>query len=86
MWPRSVQYSVGPPVIEALVREVIAPLAPPGIHLACRRAVDRRMVAQALERVALLILCDTAMVIPPPEMRRARAGIACSKGLSRLGA
>jgi hypothetical protein len=37
------------------------------------------VAVQPLERVASLILCDTATIIPPPQIWRERTGIARSK-------
>ncbi len=46
--------------------------------------VAQSLAAQAPDRVASLILCDTAMVIPPPEGWHTRAALVREKGMQAL--
>jgi 3-oxoadipate enol-lactonase/4-carboxymuconolactone decarboxylase len=80
----------GPYTIETMARDVLAVLDALGIArahvggLSIGGLVAQALAAEAPERVASLILCDTAMAIPPAEMWRERAAIARGKGLEAL--
>jgi 3-oxoadipate enol-lactonase/4-carboxymuconolactone decarboxylase len=80
----------GPYSIAEMARDVLAVMDAIGVGsahvagLSIGGMVAQSLAAQAPERVASLILCDTAMAIAPPEMWRERAGIARGKGLEPL--
>ena len=80
----------GPYTIDAMARDVLAIMDALGIAVAhvgglsIGGMVAQSLAAQAPERVGSLILCDTAMAIPPAEMWRERAAIARGKGLEAL--
>jgi 3-oxoadipate enol-lactonase / 4-carboxymuconolactone decarboxylase len=80
----------GPYTIDAMAQDVLAIMDALGIiaahvgGLSIGGMVAQSLAAQAPDRVASLILCDTAMAIPPAEMWRERAVIARSKGLEPL--
>jgi 3-oxoadipate enol-lactonase len=46
--------------------------------------VAQQLAAAAPERIASLILCDTAMAIPPPALWRERAGIVRAQGMAAI--
>lgn len=46
--------------------------------------IAQALAARAPERVASLILCDTALAIPPPEMWRARAATVRAEGIAAI--
>jgi 3-oxoadipate enol-lactonase/4-carboxymuconolactone decarboxylase len=80
----------GPYTIDAMAHDVLAIMDALGIAaahvggLSIGGMVAQSLAAQAPDRVASLILCDTAMVIPPAEMWRDRAAIVRGKGLESL--
>jgi hypothetical protein len=58
-------------------------LAPNRVEKVGRQFTAWSVAVQPSERVASLILCDAATIIPPPEICRERTGIARSKGRAR---
>lgn len=46
--------------------------------------VAQALAAQAPDRVASIMLCDTAMAIPPPELWRGRAATVRSQGMAAI--
>jgi len=55
-------------------------LAPNRVEKVGRQFTAQSVAVQPSERVASLILCDAATIIPPPGICRERTGIARSKG------
>ncbi|MBV8654101.1 MAG: 3-oxoadipate enol-lactonase [Alphaproteobacteria bacterium] len=80
----------GPYTIDAMAQDVLAIMDALGVAaahvggLSIGGMVAQSLAAQAPDRVASLILCDTAMMILPAEMWRERAAIARDKGLEPL--
>ncbi|MBV9539144.1 MAG: 3-oxoadipate enol-lactonase [Acidisphaera sp.] len=82
--------TAGPYEIAGLARDALAVLDMLGIARAHVAGISiGGMIAQALAaeapgRVLSLILCDTAMAIPPPELWRERAGTVRTHGMAPL--
>ncbi|MBV9735014.1 MAG: 3-oxoadipate enol-lactonase [Acidisphaera sp.] len=80
----------GPYTIEGLARDALAVLDALGIGtahvagLSIGGMIAQSLAAQAPGRVASLILCDTAMAIPPPELWRERAATVRASGMAVL--
>ncbi len=80
----------GPYTVERLARDMIAVLDALGagrVHVAgisLGGLVAQRLAAQAPERVASLMLCDTALSIPPPETWRERAATVRTHGMGAI--
>jgi len=81
---------LGPYAIDEMARDVLAVIDALGVEhahvagLSIGGLVAQSLASQAAERVASLVLCDTAMAIPPPDMWRERARIARTQGLEPL--
>jgi 3-oxoadipate enol-lactonase/4-carboxymuconolactone decarboxylase len=80
----------GPCTIDELAADALAVLDACGITVAHVGGVSiGGMIAQAVAarapaRVASLILCDTALAIPPPEMWRTRAATVRAEGIAAI--
>lgn len=80
----------GPWSISDMARDALALLDTLGherVHVAglsIGGMVAQALAAQAPDRVASLILCDTAMAIPPPELWRGRAATVRSMGMAAI--
>ena len=80
----------GPCTVEDLADDALAVLDACGVAAAHVAGVSiGGMVAQAIAarapaRVRSLILCDTAMAIPPPEMWRQRAALVRAEGVAAI--
>ncbi|HEX7842168.1 MAG TPA: alpha/beta fold hydrolase, partial [Kofleriaceae bacterium] len=80
----------GPCTIEDLADDALAVLDALGIASAHVAGVSiGGMVAQAMgarapARVTSLILCDTALTLPPPEMWRERAALVRARGIAAI--
>ena len=80
----------GPGSIEQYARDALAVLDALGVEtahvagLSIGGLIAQSLAAQAPGRVRSLILCDTAMVIPPPESWRARAALVREKGMQAV--
>jgi 3-oxoadipate enol-lactonase/4-carboxymuconolactone decarboxylase len=80
----------GPYTIEGMARDALALLDALGeakahvAGLSIGGMIAQSMAHQARGRVASLILCDTAMAIPPPEMWRQRAATVRSQGMGAI--
>src|SRR4051812_6235099 len=80
------ELSTAPYTIEDLAADALAVLDAAGIAIAHVGGVSiGGMIAQAIAarapaRVASLILCDTALALPPPEMWRTRAQTVRAEG------
>src|ERR1700688_4950472 len=76
----------GPYTIDVMAQDVLAIMDALGIAAAHVGGLSiggmgaQTLAARAPDRVASLILCDTAMAIPPAEMWRERAAIARHQG------
>jgi len=84
------ELSAGPFAIEDLADDALAVLDALGIAIAHVGGVSiGGMIAQAVAtrapgRVASLILCDTALTLPPPEMWRTRAATVRAEGTAAI--
>jgi 3-oxoadipate enol-lactonase/4-carboxymuconolactone decarboxylase len=84
------EVTTGPCSIDEFAADALAVLDACGIAVAHVGGVSiGGMIAQALHaraptRVASLILCDTALAIPPPEMWRARAATVRAEGVAAI--
>lgn len=84
------ELSAAPYTIEDLADDALAVLDACGITVAHVGGVSiGGMIAQAIAarapaRVASLILCDTALALPPPEMWRARAQAVRAEGVTAI--
>src|SRR5512140_2857387 len=84
------ELSAGPFAIEDLADDALAVLDALGIAVAHVGGVSiGGMIAQAVAtrapaRVASLILCDTALALPPPEMWRTRAATVRAEGTAAI--
>lgn len=73
-----------------MARDVLAlldALGHPRVHLAglsIGGMIAQTLAAQAPGRIASLVLCDTAMVIPPPDLWRGRAATVRSQGMAAI--
>lgn len=80
----------GPYTVEQLAADALGVLDALGVattHVAgisIGGLIAQAIAARAPERVASLILCDTAMVIPPPESWRDRARIVREQGIQAI--
>ncbi|MBU6498421.1 MAG: 4-carboxymuconolactone decarboxylase, partial [Rhodospirillales bacterium] len=80
----------GPYAIEALARDALAVLDALGIAsahvggLSIGGLLAQSLAAQAPARVRSLILCDTAMALPPPEGWHQRAAIVRAQGMAAI--
>ncbi|SFL12943.1 3-oxoadipate enol-lactonase [Falsiroseomonas stagni] len=80
----------GPYSIDGMARDVLALLDTldlPHVHVAglsIGGMVAQVLAAQAPDRVASLVLCDTAMAIPPPELWRGRAATVRGHGMAAI--
>jgi 3-oxoadipate enol-lactonase/4-carboxymuconolactone decarboxylase len=80
----------GPYSIPLLAQDALAVLSALGIKTAHVGGISiggliaQSIAAQAPGRVASLILCDTAMVIPPPEGWHSRAALVRAEGMAPL--
>jgi len=76
--------------IEGMARDALALLDALGLAqahvagLSIGGMIAQAMAHQARERVASLILCDTAMAIPPPETWRERAATVRGQGMAAI--
>jgi 3-oxoadipate enol-lactonase/4-carboxymuconolactone decarboxylase len=82
--------AAGPVTLDDLAADALGVLDAVGVTRAHVAGVSiGGMIAQALaarapDRVASLILCDTAMAIPPPEMWRTRAATVRAEGIAAI--
>lgn len=80
----------GPYTIEGMARDVLAALDALGIaRLAVAGLSIGGMIAQSLadrapDRVAALVLCDTALAIPPASLWRERAATVRARGMAAI--
>jgi 3-oxoadipate enol-lactonase/4-carboxymuconolactone decarboxylase len=80
----------GPYTVEGLAADMLAVLDVLGVGathvagLSIGGLVAQAMAARAPERVASLMLCDTALAIPPPEMWRERAAAVRARGTAAI--
>ena len=82
--------TVRPGDIADMARDALAVLDALGVRhahvggLSIGGLVAQSLAAQAPERVSSLILCDTALVIPPPEGWHARAALVRAQGMAAV--
>jgi 3-oxoadipate enol-lactonase / 4-carboxymuconolactone decarboxylase len=84
------EVGAGPCTVEDLAADALGVLDALGIagaHVAgvsIGGMVAQAVAARAPARVRSLILCDTAMALPPPEMERQRAAQVCAEGVAAI--
>lgn len=82
--------TTGPYTIEGMARDVLAALDALGIaRLAVAGLSIGGMIAQSLahqapDRIAALVLCDTALAIPPASLWRERAATVRARGMAAI--
>ena len=80
----------GPYTIEGMAGDVLAALDALGIDrlavagLSIGGMVAQSLAAQAPDRVSALVLCDTALAIPPADLWRQRAATVRSAGVAAI--
>lgn len=80
----------GPYSIAGMARDVLELLVALGLRrahvagLSIGGMVAQALAAQAPDRVASLVLCDTAMAIPPPELWHDRAATVRDRGMAAI--